>query len=89
MHISGSVEQRIKGFLPDSPLYGHNVKEVSVAGQRAVLYEPTTEYGVTELYIVTKKYVYYLSNSGLYDEKQGNSEELIQLANLFNFEAEK
>ncbi|MGE8207010.1 hypothetical protein ACQKP0_21115 [Heyndrickxia sp. NPDC080065] len=91
LNESGSVEEGIdeNGFLPDYPLDGHNVKEVNVAGQRAVLYEPTTDLGIAQLYIITKKYVYYLTNEGINEKKQDDSKELIQLANLFNFEAEK
>ena len=59
----------ITRFLPKSPLYGRKISEVNVAGQRGVLYEPTTEYGSAQLFIVTEKFVYYMSNSGLADKE--------------------
>ncbi|WP_043933839.1 hypothetical protein [Bacillus sp. EB01] len=85
-----SVDEMIDVLIPKSttPLYGSKITEMNINGKKAVLYEPTTDIGVVQLFIVTEKYVYYLSNSGA-EEKQGNSKELIQLAELFNFEAEK
>jgi predicted membrane-bound spermidine synthase len=85
----GSVEEMLDVYLPDFPLYGRKVSEIEVAGQSAVLYEPTTHYGSAQLFIVTENYVYYMSNSGLADKVQGDANELVQLANLFNFEAGK
>ncbi|WP_148296142.1 hypothetical protein [Mesobacillus boroniphilus] len=84
-----SVEEMSQHFLPKHPLYGTNVKEINVSGQRAFLYEPTTKYGSAALYIVTNKYVYYMTNQGLLDKQQGDSKELVRLANLFNFEVER
>lgn len=86
---TGSVEEMSKYFFPEHPLYGTKVTEINVSGQRAFLHEPTTEYGSAALYIVTKNYVYYMTNQGLLNKKQGDSEELIRLANLFNFEVER
>jgi hypothetical protein len=86
---TGSVEEMSRYFSPEHPLYGTKVSEINVSGQRAFLHEPTTEYGSTALYIVTKNYVYYMTNSGVLAKRQGDSEELIRLANLFNFEAER
>lgn len=86
---TGSVEQMIESILPTYPVNGLNISEVNVSGQRAVLYEPTTDLIATQLFIVTKKYVYYLSISGTKGERKGEGEELIQLANLFNFELER
>lgn len=86
---TGSVEEMSRYFLPEYPLYGTKVTEINVSGQRAFLHEPTTEYGTAALYIVTKKYVYYMNNQGLIDKQQGDSGELIELANLFNFEVER
>jgi hypothetical protein len=86
---TGSVEEMSRYFFPEYPLYGTKITEINVSGQRAFLHEPTTEYGSAALYIVTKKYVYYMTNHGLLDKQQGDSEELVRLANLFNFEAER
>lgn len=86
---TGSVEEMSSNFFPEHPLYGTKVSEINVSGQRAFLHEPTTKNGSAALYIVTKNYVYYMTNDGLMDKKQGDSEELIRLANLFNFDAER
>lgn len=84
-----SAENMAANFLPNSPLYGRVIKEINIAGKRGILYEPTTEYGSAQLFIITEKYVYYMSNSGITEKKQGDAEELIKLANLFDFEAER
>lgn len=84
-----SVEKMAAHFLPSTPLYGRVIREINIAGKRGILYEPTTEYGSAQLFIITEKYVYYMSNSGITEKKQGDTEELVQLAKLFNFEAER
>lgn len=84
-----SVDEMSRRFLPKHPLYGTNVKEINVSGQRAFLYEPTTKYGSAALYIVTNNYIYYMTNQGLLDKQQGDSEELVRLAKMFNFEVER
>lgn len=87
----GSVEEMIKSsFINEKyPSTTYKVSELEIAGQRAVLQEPLKDYGTTQLFIVTEKYIYYLSDGGV---TKGNSkelrEDLIKLAELLNFGAE-
>jgi hypothetical protein len=91
LNEQGSVDEMIKSsFINEKyPPTSYKVSELEISGQRAVLQEPLKDYGTTQLFIVTEKYIYYLSDGGM---TKGNSkelsEELIKLAELFNFEDE-
>lgn len=88
----GSLDNAIAAFMnhPKYPSLSYTTREITVANQRAVLQEPIADakIGFYKLYVITKKYVYYVQFSVGKNDK-GNREELLQITEQFNYENER
>ncbi|MFS0864215.1 hypothetical protein [Fredinandcohnia sp. 179-A 10B2 NHS] len=93
---SGSIEEAIRLQLNHDkyPTETYKTKEIRIGNKRAVLQEPATEkeYGGVKLSIVTEKYIYRLYSNQMewvtFNDNEAIKKEIIELAKLFNFDAE-
>lgn len=87
-----TIDQRIEMLLPHSrfPSSSYSSYELEISNHSAVMQEAKTEIGQTYLYVVTDKYIYSIYSNGMNDkDSKINPQELINIANLINFENEK